>query len=197
MEEVQGWRRRELLSRKSLTIAEDRELQSLLYKYREELKRRHTLDKCEAVDLQWILDHPPETRLGELRREEEWDKLMETHGVYRRGDNGHRILGPSGDRLEEYEASRHELQIGRMRIGSRGDVIPYDAKGHLLVLPAVNLPMTVEGVEGRKVFLFAMSDRAKISRLKALEHLAASGAELTEWEKCDLDYLRTYATKMF
>ena len=36
----------------------------------------------------------------------------------------------------------------------------------------------------------AQSDKAKASRLKAIELLAASGAELTECEKVDAEYLR-------
>ena len=84
-----------------------------------------------------------------------------------------------------------------MRIGSRGDVIPYDAaKGHLLRLPPVNLPLTEEGVEGRKAFLYSYSDAAKASRLKAIDRLAASGAELTECEKEDAAYLRTCVKKI-
>ena len=66
IEEQQAARRQELLRRKTLSPADDRELQGLLYKYREELKRRHSLEPHEAVDLQWIYDHPPEVRLGEL-----------------------------------------------------------------------------------------------------------------------------------
>ena len=192
IEEQQAIRRRELLLRKSLSIPEDKELQSLLYKYREELQRRHSLEQAEVIDLQWILEHPPEIRLGELRKEEEWDKLMDYNGVYKRNDEGRRVLGVNGHRLEEYEASKFEIQEGRMRIGSRGEVIPYDtAKGHLLQLPAVNLPLTPAGVEGRKIVLYSTTDKARASRLKAIELLAASGAELTECEKTDAEYLRT------
>ena len=67
LEEQQAARRQELLRRKTLTIQEDRELQGLLYKYREELQRRHSLEQAEAVDLQWITEHPPEVRLETAR----------------------------------------------------------------------------------------------------------------------------------
>ena len=121
---------------------------------------------------------------------------MAVNNVYRRGADGRRVLGPNGHRLDEYEVSRYEIECGRMRIGSRGDVIPYDAeRGHLLQLPAVNLPLTAEGVENRKAILFAVSDKAKVSRLKAIERLAASGAELTECEKEDLNYLKSCVLK--
>ena len=117
---------------------------------------------------------------------------MASQGVYQKTLEGRRKLGPNGNRLEEYEVSKYKIQTGRMRIGSRGDVIPYDANnGHRLQLPAVNLPLTEQGVEGRKVFLFSISDKAKASRLKAIERLAASGAELTECEKIDAEYLKT------
>ena len=66
----------------------------------------------------------------------------------------------------------------------------------ILTLLAINLPLTPEGVESRKVFLFSLSDRAKASRFKAIERLAASGAELTECEKTDVDYLRTCFKKL-
>ena len=156
------------------------------------------MDQSEVVDLQWITEHPPEARLSELRREEEWDRIMEAHGVYRRSEDGQRILGTNGERMEEYDASRYEILAGRMRIGSRGDVIPYDAaKGHLLPLPAANQPLTFKGKEGRKVFLFSLSDRAKALRLTAIEHLAASGAMLSEWEKEDLEYLKSRSVKKF
>ena len=142
------------------------------------------------------MEHPPETRLGELRKEEEWDRLMAANGVYVRGPEGLRTLGVNGHRIEEYEVSRYEIEAGRMRIGSRGDVISYDAtKGHLLRLPPVNLPLTEDGIEGRKAFLYSFSDRAKASRLRAIDLLAASGAELTECEKVDAEYLRKCVVK--
>ena len=71
------------------------------------------------------------------------------------------------------------------------DVIPYDAaRGHLLPLPAVNLPLTVEGLEGRKVFLYSHSAKAQAARLRAIEGLVASGAAITEVEKSDAEYLK-------
>ena len=191
IEEIETERRKELWAKKSRSIREEKELQNLLYKYREELKRRHILDESESFDLQWILAHPPENRLGELQKEEEWDQLMLVNGVYQRTEDGQRIPGPNAIRLEEYEASKYEIQQGRMRIGSRGDVIPYDsARGRTLPLPAVNLPLTPEGIEGRRVFLYSISEKARASRLKVIEHLAASGAMLTECEKTDLEYLK-------
>lgn len=171
------------------------ELQTLLISYRDGLKEKRELQPHEVVDLQWILDRPPEKRLIDLRCQSDWDRVMEVNKVYHRSE-GQRVPGPNSARLPQYEACRPEILSSQMRIVSRGDVIPYDsAHGAQLDLPPENSVLSSQELEGRKTYLFSIPFCAKEARLRAIDLLAASGAALTEIEKVDRDYLRALTPK--
>ena len=124
-----------------------------------------------------------------LKEANDWDRKMEEYSVYRWDAEGRCVFGKNGARLAEYEACRVELIIGRMRIGRSGDVIPFDTDPKKLVLPAQNLQFTPEGAEGRRTYLFGISEEARAARLRVIELLGQMGAELSECEKLDKDDL--------
>ena len=195
MEDAKEARRKELWAKRRPTPQEEIELQSLLISYRDELKRLRHLTAEEAGDLQWIYDNPPKARIFALKEDHDWDQKMEEYSVYKRDQSGKCILGANGTRLSEYEASRIEILVGSMRIGSRGDVIPFDTDARKLVLPTVNLKFTQVGIDGRCTFLFGLTEQARASRLRVIEQLVSMGAELSECEKIDRSYLKGIVKK--
>ena len=88
-----------------------------------------------------------------------------------------------------------EILVGRMRVGSRGDVIPFDTDPKKLTVPTANFKFTPVGLDGRCTYLFGMPETAKASRLRVIEQLVTMGAELTECEKVDREYLRGIVKK--
>ena len=73
-------------------------------------------------------------------------------------------------------------------------VIPFDTDPTKLILPPTPA-FTPVGFEGRKTFLFGMSEKAKAARLRVIEQLVQIGAELSECERIDRDYLKVLMKK--
>ena len=163
--------------------------------YRDDLSGNRYLTEAQREDLEWLKANPPESKLAKLRKEEEWDNLMERNGCYRRATNGSTVPGVNFQNLDEYEVNAPGLLKGRLRIDSKGSVVPYlcgDAK--LVPLPAGDRPLTAEETETRKNWLFGLKPKARAARYRVVEHIAHLKMKMTEEEKLDRQYLKMLHT---
>ena len=185
-------RRTELWMKSTRTTEEEKELMGLLISYRDELQGTRFLNPQQTTDLEWLTANPPENTLARLRRSSEWDAFMERNGVYRRALSGGMVPGHLFQNLQEYEVNSNELMKGRLRIDSKGSVVPkYFGPKPNIPLPAENRPLVPEEIETRKNWLFGLNPKARAARYRVVEHMVHLKIELTEEEKLDRMYLKT------
>ena len=102
------------------------------------------------------------------------------------------VPGHLFNNLHEYEVNLDELLKGRLRIDSKGSVVPkYFGPKPNIPLPADNRKLSPEEVETRKNWLFGLTPKARAARYRVVEHMVHLKIELTENEKLDRTYLKT------
>ena len=147
--------------------------------------------KCKMIVTRWCSANPPEARLAKLRSDAEWDAFMERSDVYRRASSGEMIPGRWFANLSEFEVNAPDMMRGRLRINSKGSVVPkYFGEKPMIPLPPENRQLSPSDVEVRKNWLFGLAPVARAARYRVVEHLAHLKIELTEEEKLDRVYLK-------